>query len=114
MKKSLIRVSLLVFFFVAICNVADAQKKKRSSTKRGNTSVKKTTKSKTKTKTVTPDAESVAIAAPAKDTTPVKVSDSLPIPKIKKSLRPDEAVDRRDILDRNPLAYEHLRVDDAV
>lgn len=114
MKKSLIRVSLLVFFFVAISNVADAQKKKRSSTKRGNTSVKKTTKSKTKATTVAPEAESVAVAAPAKDTTPVKVLDSLPIPKIKKSLRPDEAVDRRDILDRNPLAYEHLRVDDAV
>lgn len=114
MKKSLIRVSLLVFLFVAISNVADAQKKKRSSTKRGNTSVKKTTKSKTKATTVAPEAESVAVAAPAKDTTPVKVLDSLPIPKIKKSLRPDEAVDRRDILDRNPLAYEHLRVDDAV
>lgn len=113
MKKSLIRVSLLVFLFVAISDVAEAQKK-RSSKKRGNTSVKKTTKSKTKATTVAPEAESVAVAAPAKDTTPVKAPDSLPVPKIKKSLRPDEAVDRRDILDRNPLAYEHLRVDDAV
>lgn len=114
MKKSVIRVSLLAFLFVAVATDAEAQKKKRSSTKRGNTSVKKTTKSKTKATTVAPEAESVAVAAPAKDTTPVKVPDSLPIPKIKKSLRPDEAVDRRDILDRNPLAYEHLRVDDAV
>lgn len=113
MKKSLIRVSLLVFFFIAISNVADAQKKKRSSTKRGNTTVRKNTRGKTKTTTVAPEAESVTVAAPAKDTTP-KAPDSLPIPKVKKSLRPDEAVDRRDILDRNPLAYEHLRVDDAV
>lgn len=114
MKKSLIRVSLLVFLFVAVSNVADAQKKKRSSTKRGNTTVRKNTKGKAKATSVAPDAETVAVAAPAKDTTPAKVSDSLPVPKIKKSLRPDEAVDRRDILDRNPLAYEHLRVDDAV
>lgn len=114
MKKSLIRVSLLVFLFVAVSNVADAQKKKRSSTKRGNTTVRKNTKGKAKATSVSPDAETVAVAAPAKDTTPAKVPDSLPVPKIKKSLRPDEAVDRRDILDRNPLAYEHLRVDDAV
>ena len=40
--------------------------------------------------------------------------DSLPIPKIKKSLRPDEAVETKDIRDRTPLAYEHIRVDDAV
>jgi len=58
------------------------------------------------------DSVATAVAAPAVDT--VKKADSLPIAKIKKSLRPDEAVDRRDILDRTPLAYEHLRVDDAV
>lgn len=113
MKKSLIRVSLLVFFFLAISNVADAQKKKRSSTKRGNTTVRKSTKGKTRATTVAPSAQDSTVAMAAKDTTPAKV-DSLPIAKIKKSLRPDEAVDRRDILDRNPLAYEHLRADDAV
>jgi gliding motility associated protien GldN len=44
---------------------------------------------------------------------PPKV-DSLPIPKVKKSLRPDEAVETKDIRDRIPLAYEQIRVDDAV
>src|SRR6185295_16779158 len=40
--------------------------------------------------------------------------DSLPIPKLKKSLRPDEAVETKDIRDKIPLAYEHIRVEDAV
>ncbi len=115
MKKNVIRVLLLALVFTGIANVADAQKKKRSSVKRSNTTVRKNTKGKTKA-TVSPsalvDSVATAVAAPAVDT--VKKSDSLPIAKIKKSLRPDEAVDRRDILDRTPLAYEHLRVDDAV
>lgn len=114
MKKSLIRVLFFVVCGIAVCNVAEAQKKKRSAAKRSNTTVRKSTKGKTKTTMVAPAAQDTTVAVVAKDTTPAKVPDSLPIPKIKKSLRPDEAVDRKDILDRNPLAYEHLRVDDAV
>ena len=53
-------------------------------------------------------------AAVVKAPEPAKVPDSLPIPKVKKSLRQDEAVETKDIRDRTPLAYEHLRVDDAV
>ena len=105
---------VLLFVCMGFCiNFAQAQKKpvkKRSSQKRTNTT--KTTKGKTKAK-ITPTAQidSVAtfVAAPAAP----KV-DSLPIPKIKKSLRPDEAVETKDIRDRTPLAYEHIRVDDAV
>jgi|APLak6261698768_1056241.scaffolds.fasta_scaffold11101_2 gliding motility associated protien GldN len=114
MKKSLIRLCLFAFFFVAISNVAEAQKgKKRSSTKRGNTTVRKNTKGKTKA-TVSPSATVDSVAAVAKAPEPAVVIDSLPIPKVKKSLRPDEAVETKDIRDRTPLAYEHLRVDDAV
>lgn len=113
MKKNLIRVFLLTALFAAFINVADAQKKgKRSSTKRSSTTVRKNTKAKQKGK-ITPtqavDSVVVAVAPPE----PAKI-DSLPITKVKKSLRPDEAVDTRDIRDRTPLAYEHLRVDDAV
>ena len=105
---------ILLFVCMGFCiSFAQAQKKpvkKRSSQKRTNTT--KTTKGKTKAK-ITPTAQidSVAnfVAAPAAP----KV-DSLPIPKIKKSLRPDEAVETKDIRDRTPLAYEHIRVDDAV
>lgn len=113
MKKSLIRVCLFVFFCIAISNVAEAQKKKRSSTKRGNTTVRKNTKGKTKATTVAPAVQDTTVAVVAAPE-PAKAPDSLPIPKIKKSLRPEDAVDRKDILDRSPLAYEHLRVDDAV
>jgi gliding motility associated protien GldN len=113
MKKTLIRVCLFLFFCIAISNVAEAQKKKRSSTKRSNTTVRKNTKGKTKSSTVAPLAQD-STAAAALVPAPAKAPDSLPIPKIKKSLRQDEAVETKDIRDRTPLAYEHLRVDDAV
>lgn len=106
--------SLLLFVFMCLCiNLVHAQKKpvkKRTSTKR--TTTTKTTKGKTKA-TINPTAQvdSSAIAANAADSLKV---DSLPIAKIKKSLRPDEAVETKDIRDRTPLAYEHIRVDDAV
>jgi gliding motility associated protien GldN len=56
-------------------------------------------------------APAVVIAPP-----PVQKVDSLPIPKLKKSLRMDNGADTRDkeIRDRNPLPYEHVRADDAV
>ena len=113
MKKSLIRVLLFACMFIVISNVAEAQGKKRSSTKRGNTTVRKSTKGKTKANTVAPAAQDSTLAVAVKDTTPAKI-DSLPIAKVKKSLRQDEAVETKDIRDRTPLAYEHLRVDDAV
>jgi len=95
--------------------MAQAQKKpvkKRTVQKRTNTT--KTTKAKTKAK-ITPTAQidSVATLAVAPPPPAPKI-DSLPIPKVKKSLRPDEAVETKDIRDRTPLAYEHIRVDDAV
>jgi len=118
MKKTFIRVFFLAIFSLALANIAEAQKKggKRSATKRGNTSVRKNTKGKTKA-TVSPAQQvdsTVAVAAVVTTPEPAKKSDSLPIPRVKKSLRPDEAVETKDIRDRNPLAYEHLRVDDAV
>ena len=106
--------SLLLFVFMCLCiNIVQAQKKpvkKRTSTKR--TTTTKTTKGKTKA-TINPTAQvdSSAVAVSAPDSSKV---DSLPITKIKKSLRPDEAVETKDIRDRTPLAYEHIRVDDAI
>jgi gliding motility associated protien GldN len=113
MKKTFIRVLLLAVLFTGITNAADAQKKKRSSTKRSNTTVRKNTKAKTKA-TVSPSALVDSTVAVAKAPEPAKILDSLPIAKVKKSLRADEAVETKDIRDRTPLAYEHLRVDDAV
>ncbi len=105
---------LFLFVFMGLCvSIAQAQKKpvkKRSSVKR--TSTTKTTKGKTKAKispTAQIDSVATIVAAPAAP----KV-DSLPIPIIKKSLRRDEAVITDDIRDRTPLAYENIRVDDAI
>ncbi len=113
-KHSVKFIVLFVFMSFSVM-MAQAQKKpvkKRTVQKRTNTT--KTTKAKTKAK-ITPTAQvdsvaSVAAAPPP----PAPRIDSLPIPKVKKSLRPDEAVETKDIRDRTPLAYEHIRVDDAV
>jgi len=113
MKKYLIKFLCFTLALSLTFTVANAQKK-RTATKRSNTTTKKTTKSKTKAKikpaTQVDSVAAVVVAPPP----PAPAIDSLPIPKVKKSLRPDEAVDTRDVRDRTPLAYEDLRVDDAV
>lgn len=108
MKKRLIK---YLFLAVVLCGSADvviAQQKKRTATKRSTT--RKTTKTRTNARiqpTVpTSDSSATATAAPA--------NDSLPIRMVKKSLRPDEAVETTVLRDRTPLPYEHLRADDAV
>src|SRR4029079_7570009 len=58
---------------------------------------------------VTDTVKPVAVVTP-----PPPLSDSLPIPVIKKSLRPDEAVETTMLKDRTPLPYENLRADDAM
>ena len=115
MKKGLVKYLLLVMCLGIFSNL-EAQTKKRAVTKRPTTH--KTTKTKTKAKieptvAVTDTTQNVAVVA-----TPVtSVSDSLPIPVIKKSLRPDMGVDALTataLKDRTPLAYENLRADDAM
>jgi gliding motility associated protien GldN len=81
---------------------------KRTSQKRKTTS---TTKKKSTTKNVAKPAQ-----APAKDTTkPVVVLEAeIKLDTIRKSLRTDDAIERNLVKDRTPLAYEHIREDDAV
>src|SRR6187431_3164360 len=112
MKHSLKSLVLFVFLCFAI-NVLHAQKKpvkKRTSSKRTNTT--KTTKAKTKA-TISPTAQVDSVATVAAAPPPPKI-DSLPLSQVKKSLRRDEAVITDDIRDRTPLAYENIRVDDAI
>ncbi len=97
--------------FGLISNVADAQTKKKTTTRtvKKRTTAKRTTNSKTKAN-INPSAKvdtAVVIA-------PTPKIDSLPIQVVKKSLRPDDAVERNLVKDRTPLAYENLREDDAV
>ncbi len=119
MIKHSVKYLLLAICLCVFSNIADAQKKgaARSATKRGGTTTRKTTKSKTKAKiqpTAQIDSVATAVVKPAAKIDSVPKIDSLPIKVVKKSLRQDEAVDTKDIRDRIPLAYEHLRVDDAV
>ena len=104
---------IMMFVLMCFCiNFLQAQKKpvkKRTVQRRTNTAKTKTSKTKAKISPTNVDSTSMAASAAAASRV-----DSLPIPKIKKSLRADEAVETKDIRDRVPLAYEHIRVDDAV
>ena len=74
---------------------------------------KKTTKSKTTAKVApTPIVDTTSQVAAA----PAPLNDSLPLRPVLRSLRNDYGVDysTREVKDRTPLPYEHLRVDDAV
>src|SRR5882757_3896978 len=105
---------VLVICLGVVTNVAEAQKKKpakRTATKR-NTTARKTTKGRTniKTKATVAVVDTVAAVVVA----PAPKIDSLPVPIVKKSLRPDEAVETSALKDRTPLPYENLRADDAL
>ncbi len=109
MNKQIIKYFFLCIFLVAVGDNAMAQKKKaRTATKRAGTTKK--TKNKTKTNIRNGSASADVVAA-----SPAVNSDTLPIKKVLKSLRPDESVSGGDaIRDRTPLPYEDLRADDAV
>lgn len=111
MKKQYVKYFLLAVCLGLFVNIAEAQKK-RTSKKR--TSTRKTASSRTKAKIqpTVPQVDTVAIvSAPPPPPPP---NDSLPIPTVKKSLRPDEAVETTMLKDRTPLPYENLRADDAL
>jgi gliding motility associated protien GldN len=109
MKNRIIKLCLLltVMAFTATTVEAQARKKPvRKSAKR--TTTKKSTANRSRN---TPTA---AVAAPPVDTVkPAPVEAKLDIPPIKKSLRNDNAIERNLVKDRIPLAYEHIREDDA-
>ncbi len=106
------------YFLLAIClgifvNVAEAQTKKKSTAKRSSTRRSTSSKTKAKIQPTTPQVDTVAVAAVAPPP-PAVFNDSLPIKQVKKSLRPDEAVETTMLKDRTPLPYENLRADDAM
>jgi gliding motility associated protien GldN len=113
MKRHYVKYVLLALCLLVFVNITEAQqKKKRTVVKRGATTTSRTTKGKTKAsiKSGAQAVDTVAVVPPP----PPPENDSLPIKVIRKSLRPDEAVDTRSIRDRAPLVYEDLRADDAV
>ncbi len=110
MKKHFVKYFLLVICLGLFVNAAEAQKKGRAAVKRPTTKKTAKTKTKAKIKPSTASADTVAkaivVAAPTKD--------SLPIKMVLPSLRPDEAVETSSLRDRTPLPYENLRADDAL
>jgi gliding motility associated protien GldN len=107
MKIGMFKYLLLAVVLIGSADATFAQKKKKS--------VKKTTKTKTKAKIQSTAPTEDVVAAPVEPPPPPPPpNDSLPLKVIKKSLRPDEAVETSALRDRAPLAYEHLRADDAV
>ncbi len=108
MKLRFAKYALFLAVFGLMVNVADAQTRKKTSRK---TTAKKSTTKKTNTK-----ASNANVKATSKDTVPVVVipkKDPLLIDTPRKSLRNDAAIERNLIKDRNPLAYENIREDDA-
>ena len=106
------------YFLLAIClgifvNTVEAQKKKTTRTATKRASTRKTTKSKTKAK-ISPTVAQVDTVAVAAALPAAVFNDSLPLKTVKKSLRPDEAVETTMLKDRTPLPYENLRADDAM
>jgi gliding motility associated protien GldN len=111
MKNRIIKLCLLLTVLTVSVEAVNAQQKKpvRKTTKR--TTTKKPTTNKNS------GAANAALTTPAKvDTLPKAppVEAKLDIPPIKKSLRTDNAIERQLVKDRLPLAYEHIREDDAV
>ncbi len=112
MKFHLAKYVLLVAAFGLAVTVADAQTPTRKKTTRPKgTTAKKATTKKTNTKV-----SNANLDAQAKDTTPVAVAPAKdPLEQFKplKSLRNDAAIERNLVKERTPLAYEHIREDDA-
>ena len=109
MKIIIVKCLMLALCFGIISNVAEAQVKKKPAprTVKKRTTAKRTTNSKTKANINPAKVDTAVVIEPPK-------VDSLPVQVVKKSLRPDDAVERNLVKDRTPLAYENLREDDAV
>jgi len=108
MKKRIIRLGLLAIVFALAVGTVDAQTK-RPAKKRPTTAKKPNTNKNKKG----PD----MAVAPAKDTVvkPVVVMEAdIKLDTPRRSLRNDAIVERNLVKDRTPLAYEHIREDDAV
>ena len=112
MKSRFIRLCLLVLMVAFVADSAYSQvAPKRTSTKRSTTKKTNTTKKKSTTKKSAKVTQVVA-----KDTVkPVAILEAeIRLDTIRKSLRADDAVERNLVKERTPLAYEHIREDDAV
>jgi gliding motility associated protien GldN len=109
MKYQFARYFLMLAILLPAFQTADAQTRKKTTAP-----AKKTTAKKTNTKV-----SNANLNVAAADTVPKVIApppppkDPLQMDPIRKSLRNDAAVDKSPLRDRTPLAYEHIREDDA-
>ncbi|HEY9342109.1 MAG TPA: gliding motility protein GldN [Hanamia sp.] len=105
MKTIIVKCLMLAFCFGMMGYSANAQAKKRTVKKR--TTAKKTTNTNTRANISPAVVDTAVVVVPPK-------IDSLPMQAVKKSLRPNDAIERNLVRDRMPLEYENIREDDAV
>ncbi|MFI5124550.1 MAG: gliding motility protein GldN [Chitinophagales bacterium] len=109
MKKRLIRLSLLAAVFALAVGTVDAQAPVKRPKHKRSTVKKKTNTSR--------NSNANAVVAPPKDTVTKPVAEfvaDIKFDTLRKSLRNDAAIELNLVKDRTPLAYEHIREDDAV
>ncbi|MDP4128716.1 MAG: gliding motility protein GldN [Bacteroidota bacterium] len=109
MKKRLIRLSLLAAMFALAVGTVDAQAPVKRPKHKRSTVKKKTNTSR--------NSNASAVVAPPKDTVTKPVAEfvaDIKFDTLRKSLRNDAAIELNLVKDRTPLAYEHIREDDAV
>ena len=108
MRNRVIKLSLLLAVMFALTTDVDAQQKKPVRAKSKRTTTTRTTNRSNNA------ANKTALAAPAKDTVPAPPAQvDITIDAPRKSLRNDNAIERNLVKERTPLAYEHIREDDA-
>ncbi len=109
MRNRIVKLCLLLAVLTVSAEAVNAQAKKpsRSSQKRPTPAKKGATTNKNN------NAAAAAIAPPVDTVKPAPVEAKLEIAPVKKSLRNDNAIERNLVKDRTPLAYEHIREDDA-
>lgn len=109
MRNRIVKLCLLLAVLTVSAEAVNAQAKKpsRPSQKRNTPAKKGATTSKNN------NAAAAAIAPPVDTVKPAPVEAKLEIAPVKKSLRNDNAIERNLVKDRTPLAYEHIREDDA-
>ena len=117
MKTLTVRYALLLLSMTSVMNSLEAQtvRNKTTATRKPTTTAKKPTAQKTSTK-----ASTANLAAKPVDTVPVVAAapepprDPLKIDTVKRTRRSESSIDRNPLRERTPLAYEHIREDDAV
>src|SRR5579863_5530570 len=112
MKKYLIRLCVLAMAFLIVAGNVDGQ----TTPKKKPRTVAKKAPPKKKTNT-NKNAAADATVAPPKDTTKpaeVVLNADIKLDTPRRSLRNDAIIERNLVKDRTPLAYEHIREDDAV